>query len=765
MKYFAHTSADIAGKPLGKETWQELRDHLKGVAERARRFARPCQMAEEGESAGLLHDLGKYALRFQARLCNPKVIHGINHWAAGAACAIERRSWAVAFAVDGHHTGLPAFESSDARNVSEASTLREVAEKVRIPDEWKKFTGRCVEPLPELLERLRADGLTLPKLTARPVNDKFAEALRTRFLFSCLVDADRLDTAEHSNPGQEKARQAPALEPERALALLEQFLGEKSAPTAVNQLRARLLSDCLNKAEEPPGLFTLTAPTGSGKTLASLAFALRHIIHHNAALAADDPWRLRRIIMVIPFTSVIEQTARVFREVFEELGDDYVLEHHSAVAPRDTNPGPNKDAEDARLRRAQLATENWASPIVVTTNVQFFESLFASRPTDCRKLHNVARSVLLFDEVQTLPTGLLPSLLAAVRLLTQAEPYGATAVFMTATQPAFDRVAPKILPAGYRWEPCEISSDPEAMAHTMRRTRIVLPRPEETVTWAELAWQLSLHGQALCVVNTVKDARALFRLLPPEDRFHLSARMCPAHRLQTLTRIREHLTAGKPVRLVSTPLIEAGVDVDFPVAYRAYGPFDSIIQTAGRCNREGKNPEQCLVTVFRPSEGSLMPKGTEKAGKVTESFLVGKEPETLHQPETYSRYFEQLYSFSGPETAEADKVVELTQKLDFPAVAQEFRLIPEGTRRVIVKWGGGDGKELAEKLEKEKHLSYEECRRLQRLSISLHEGEFQKEQVKGVIYQPTEKWDFYLWNGNYDPDLGVCHAEDSAYSQ
>ena len=762
MKYFAHTAVNAAGKALGKETWQELRDHLHGVAERAGRFARPCQMEGEAGAAGLLHDLGKYTVRFQARLCNPAVIHGINHWAAGAACALEHRLWSVAFAVDGHHTGLPALYPSD---VSDARCLQDVREKMGVPEEWKQLTGGCVESLPELRECLRADGLTLPEAAARPFTDKFAEALRTRFLFSCLVDADRLDTAEHSNPGQEEERQAPALEPERALAILERFLKEKSALTAVNQLRSRLLADCLGKADQAPGLFTLTAPTGSGKTLASLAFALHHIIYHNAMLAADDPRQLRRIIVVIPYTSVIEQTASVFREVFKELGEAYVLEHHSATAPRETANEADKDAEDARLRRAQLATENWASPIVVTTNVQFFESLFAAHPTDCRKLHNVARSVLLFDEVQTLPTALLPSLLSAVNLLTQPEPYGATAVFMTATQPAFDRVAPTILPAGYEWKPREISSDPEAMAHTMRRTQIVLPGPEETVTWADLAEQLSAHAQALCVVNTVKDARALFRLLPMASRFHLSARMCPAHRLKTLNRIRAQLKSGAPVWLVSTPLIEAGVDVDFPVAYRAYGPFDSIIQTAGRCNREGKNPERCLVTVFRPSEGSLMPRGTEQAAEVTKSFLVGVDPETLHQPETYARYFEQLYTFSRPETAEADRVVKASQALDFPAVAEAFRLIPEGTRRVIVPWTGGDGKELAGKLERKKHLSREECRRLQRLSISLYEGEFQKERANGVIFQPAEKWDFYLWNGNYDPDLGVCHAEDDAYNQ
>ena len=335
---------------------------------------------------------------------------------------------------------------------------------------------------------------------------------------------------------------------------------------------------------------------------------------------------------------------------------------------------------------------------------------------------------------------------------------------MTATQPAFDRVAPKILPAEYKWEPREISSDPEALAHTMRRTRITLPGPEETVTWANLAEQISAHAQALCVVNTVKDARVLFRLLKPKGNcFHLSARVCPAHRSKTLDTIRARLKAREPVRLISTPVIEAGVDVDFSVAWRAYGAFDSIVQTAGRCNREGENLERCPVTVFRPSEESNLPPGTEQAAGATKSFLVDKDPEALHLPETYADYFEFLYTLKGPPKATADKVVELTEELDFPAVAEEFCLIPGGTWRVIVKWQEGRGKELAEKLEREHHLTREECRELQRLSISLYEAEFQQEWARGIIRQPTKKWDLYVWDVHYDEHIGACHAESEDY--
>lgn len=267
-------------------------------------------------------------------------------------------------------------------------------------------------------------------------------------------------------------------------------------------------------------------------------------------------------------------------ELFEhEFGPDYVLEHHSSVTPQERREDKGCDAEEKRLRRARLAAENWSSPLVVTTSVQFFESLFAHKPSDCRKLHNIARSVVLFDEVQTLPPRLMPSLLSAVRLLTQ-EPYGVTAVLMTATQPAFAS-AKAALP--YGWEPIPIESDRNALGETMRRTRIELPQQDDRVSWPALAIQLAAQTQALCVVNTTKDARELFRLLPSENRFHLSGRLCPAHRQEKLKTIRERLAAGLPCRLVSTQLIEAGVDIDFPIAYRALGPLDSIIQTAGRC--------------------------------------------------------------------------------------------------------------------------------------------------------------------------------------
>ena len=747
MTYYAHTALDDEGRPLPESSgrWQPLAVHLRNVATRARQFAEPLGLAAEAELAGLLHDLGKYADRFQARLRNP-AIHGINHWSAGARKAAEFKAL-LDYVIEGHHTGLPAH-----------CELQQSLLKMNDPQMARELTG-CSESVDELLRRFEADGLRLPSAAPRPGNDCFASALRARMLFSCLVDADFLDTESHFHPEAAQHRTAPNLQAEKALEILLAHLAQlqRTSPGGlVKAIRQRLLDDCLRAAEKPPGLFTLTAPTGSGKTLASLAFALKHARFHNARLPETDPHRFRRVIVVIPYTSIIEQTAQVYRNIFEPVfGPDYVLEHHSAVGPRENLEGPDRDAEEEQTRRARLAAENWAAPLVVTTSVQFFESLFSNRPADCRKLHNIARSIVLFDEVQTLPTTLVPSLLSAVRLLAQ-EPYGVTAVFMTATQPAFAS-AKAALP--YGWEPLEISSAPGAMADAMRRTQIILPKPKQACPWLEIAERMSEFRQVLCVVNTTKDARELFRLLPPENRFHLSARLCPAHRQEKLAEIRRRLAANEPCRLVSTQLIEAGVDLDFPVAFRALGPLDSIIQTAGRCNREGRYVEPRPVIVFRPKNGGLPPGSYAIAATATEGFL-DRHPDTpLDQPETYAKYFAELYRLLGCDSAEADPAFAASKAFDFPKAAAACRLIGDNTRSVLVKWGAGE--DLIAKLSRQKHLSPEEWRRVQRFSVNLYNAEFRHAQAKGYIIEAIK--DVWFWNSHYDDDLGACHPDLNDY--
>jgi len=737
--FYAHTAEDENGNPLPESSgkWQPLATHLRNVAALARQFAEPMGLAAEAEAAGLLHDLGKYSKRFQMRLSN-KSIHGVNHWTAGARKAAEFKAL-LEYAIEGHHTGLPGY-----------GELNQVLRKMNIPSCVGEITG-CEESVEELIRRFEADGLRLPANFSRPAKDCFANALRTRMLFSCLVDADYLDTERHFSPEMAKQRDAPEMNADAALDKLLNHIESlklKSTNETVGRIRQQLLEDCLSAALKSPGLFTLTAPTGSGKTLASLAFALKHISHHNSKLPANHPSRFRRIIVVIPYTSIIEQTARIYRDLFEPLfGPDFVLEHHSAVGPREENKASCVEEEDSYTYRARLASENWASPLIITTSVQFFESLFSNRPSNCRKLHNIARSVVLFDEVQTLPTNLVPSLLSAVSLLVRD--YGVTAVFMTATQPAFASVA---LP--YDWKAVEISSEPLAMADAMRRTNIILPPLNQTCSWKEIAGRMSNYPQALCVVNTTRDARELFQLLPVENRFHLSARLCPAHRQEKLNLIRKILSDSRNCRLVSTQLIEAGVDVDFPVAFRALGPLDSIIQTAGRCNREGRFAELQPVIVFCPENGGFPPGAYKAAAEKTREFLCRHSNAELHKPTFYAEYFSELYHLQGPENPEKDKVFKFSEEFDFPAAAAACSLIGNDTHSVLVKWR--DGEELIEKLRREKHLSPADWRRAQRFSINLHIGEFKQAQARGYIVEVIK--DVWFWNSQYDENLGACHA-------
>jgi CRISPR-associated endonuclease/helicase Cas3 len=647
--FFAHS---LEGRPL--EDWQHLEDHLGAVAERAGLYASEFRSTEWGRMAGLWHDFGKAQPGFQRY-----IIEGgerVDHASVGAALAYERDKnlgSLLAFLIAGHHGGLPNRLTDDQAT---RQTLAERVEKGRRllaevdRQSLSALRSLSVPQLPaELLPRTRAEGAA----AKRRID------LWLRMLFSCLVDADFLDTEAFCNPAQAAERGALRAAITELRQRLDDYLDglASAAPrTAVNGLRAEVLEGCRLAAGEKPGFFSLTVPTGGGKTLSAMAFALRHAEAHG----------LSRVIVAIPFTTIIEQNAEVYRRVF---GDANVVEHHSNIEP----------AKETQANR--LASENWDAPIVVTTNVQLFESLFASTPSQCRKLHNIARSIIVLDEAQTLPAGFLTPIMEIMRELVAT--YGCSIVLSTATQPALNQRP--ALPGGLE-RVREIVRDPAALADRLRRVSVEWPSSAVApVSWDDLAAEVRTLPQALVVVHRREDAAVLCRMLPEADRFHLSALMCAKHRTRVLADVRRALTQGECCRLVSTQLIEAGVDVDFPVVFRALAGLDSLAQAAGRCNREGRATTGRFVVFLAPTPP---PVGALRQGfGVTQAMLkaeAAESPLNLLAPDTFLEYFRRLYFHQD---LDVHQVQVERAELNFETVDRKVRLIADASRPVVVPFG------------------------------------------------------------------------------
>lgn len=677
--YFAHSADDRAH-------WEPLELHLRMVADRAARYALPFGAKNEARWIGLLHDLGKYSGLFLRRL------HGqerhLDHWSIGAWAAarkLGRDGIAAAAAIEGHHIGLQS---------AAPDCLRDLRSKI---DGSKRSDGcRTTSGDHELLlERFAADGLSLPEVFTSLCDQQLPQLVRmfdVRMLFSCLVDADYVETEAHfegQGEGRRRYRpEGPDLAARRAVETLDAHLDDLAAGSdaseRVRRLRADLRRACEEAAREKPGLFTLTAPTGTGKTLSMLAFALRHAFEHG----------LRRVVMVIPYLTIIEQTARVYRALFKGVFDDnYILEHHSLTESRHWPKGDEKDDENdpEHPRLARLLAENWDAPIVLTTNVQLLQSLFANRPRPCRKLHRLAQSVVLFDEAQTLPPSLAVPTLAALSRL--AERYGSSVVFSTATQPAFEQLDDDVramAPTG--WRPVELVPSSLGLFGRARRTRVLWGDLTVPVHWNELADELAGREQVLVIVNLKRHALSLLEdvgSLRLDGVSHLSTNLCPAHREQVLGEVRRRLEDGKPCRLVATQCVEAGVDVDFPTVFRALGPLEAIAQAAGRCNRRG-NLDHGEVVVFLPNDDGqrLYPPGYyENAAEVTRQMLADEDGGELDidDPETFREYYRKLYR----RTRIADSFPDLRKAIDtlsFVEVAKLYRVIAEDTIQVVVPY-------------------------------------------------------------------------------
>jgi len=620
-----------------------------------------------GRLAGLWHDAGKYQRAFQDMIGRDPEAHvktHVDHSTIGALIAQRSRALTVPFVVAGHHGGLPNSTS--------------------LADRLEDKAGFLVEA--------RRDGLPLDleqeSVPGPPswMTDRAQLSLWTRLLFSALVDADFLDTEKFYSGGAVRdLGSRPTLAELKAR--LDVYLARKVSkcePTPMNQMRARVLRYCRENAHHEPGPFTLTVPTGGGKTLASLAFALDHAIRHG----------LRRVIIVIPFTSIIEQTADVYRDA---LGSSAVLEHHTNVDP------------EQETRSNRLASENWDAPLIVTTSVQFLESLYSNRTSRCRKLHRIVNSLVLFDEVQTFPVQLLAPVKHLLREL--VDHYGTTTVFCTATQPVlFDGVR-------------EIVQEPaREFAVVADRCKILMPAGEEAITWDALASELRSHLRVLAIVHRRADAQVLAELTGA-DCLHLSARMCAEHRSAVLGEVKRRLANGDDCRLVATQLVEAGVDVDFPDVYRAFAGADSLAQAAGRCNREGKGSGRLHIFIAptRPPRGIL--RTAEQEARTM--WRLGSLD--LKSPATFVEYFRRLY---GHADNDARGVMSAEREQRFKDVADSFRLIDETGQPVVAPFGDWQARVEQVRL---LGVSRDRMRRLQRFVVNLYPQEVQQLSSAGAL--------------------------------
>ena len=658
--FFAHSAVG-----LEDSCWQPLQEHLLNVGRLAGQFGAAFGARQLGEVIGQLHDLGKYTTDFQSRLRGgPRVDHAT--WGARMAC--ERfgpLGTLLAYGIAGHHAGL-----ANGRDGLERSSLQDRLQ-LTLPTLdrcWQQEIALHDGPLapPEGFASTRSSG-------------QFQLAFLGRMVFSCLVDADFVDTEAFYQRVENRpfAPRGSDMSLTTLRSRLDQHLdklilngrqsrgGPNNEFFPVNKLRAEILSGVRSHAGDPTGVFSLTVPTGGGKTLASLAFALDHAIAHG----------LRRVIFVIPFTSIVEQTAAVFRDAFGDLGQAAVLEHHSAFVD---------DMRECRESRdkLKLAMENWDYPIIVTTSVQFFESLYAARPARCRKLHNIAGSVLILDEAQTLPLKLLRPCVAALEELTRN--YRTSVVLCTATQPALHR---DDFVGGFERAPTELAPDPAALFRQLERVTV---RHVGVLDDAALVEALSAREQVLCIVNNRRHARALFDAIAGESGArHLSTLMCAKHRREVLAEIRDDLKVGRPCRLVATSLIEAGVDVDFPIVLRAEAGLDSIAQAAGRCNREGRrraNESEVLIFASDP-EWAPPPELTQFA-QTTREVLRRHGEQPLSQA-AIKAYFTQLYWQKGEAELDAHNLLGMIEAgklagLPYEFLATKFRMIESVQLPVIV---------------------------------------------------------------------------------
>ena len=728
-EYIAHVKQGLDGR------WEThlLEEHLYEVAGLADKFAQSFDSKDWAYLAGLWHDLGKYRPAFQNHIrkssgyesdahINSEKNLNTSHASTGAVYAMEKLKdigRILAYVIAGHHAGLPDFEIDDGKG----RALKEI-----ISRDQSLLQEALWEKIPETIL-----GGGLPVLSSFVTPDELH--IWIRMLFSCLVDADFLDTERFMAPEKAENR-GQATSMKEMLSCYSEYMErfqKEQRKGAINSIRAEILEMCRVKANGKPGIYTMTVPTGGGKTLSSLAFALEHAVKHDK----------RRLIYAIPYTSITEQTAEVFRGVFEPLGD-VLIEHHSNTEP---------DKHEKETSWSRLAVENWDAPLIVTTTVQLFESLYASRTSRCRKLHNLVNSVIVIDEIQLLPPEQLNPIRHIVQSLSQH--YGVTFVMSTATPTGFEaQTSPfgKRLLGGIESE--EIIDAPKHYYRQLERVNFELPDDfGQKQSWDGISSELKTCNSVLAVVNTRKDARELWEKMP-KGTFHLSALMCAQHRSEAIQEIKNRLEHRQSTRVISTQLVEAGVDLDFPVVYRALAGLDSIVQAAGRCNREGRLDKGKVVVFVPPYEP---PKGLLTQARDTSVSLLHGFHGDIQSAETFRRYFDKFYA--EVKNHDANNVLDKLQRtadelqVQFRTAAQRFKMIDdEDTVSVIVRYGDNDSLlNVLAKGEPDRWL----LRKLQRYTVTLYKHQFEKMLRRGEIAEICQGFYAQSGSGIYHSTLGL----------
>lgn len=670
--YLAHSPTEES--PLG----QPLKEHLENVADLAAEFSRAFG-EKDGRICGLYHDIGKYSDAFQRRLAGSP--ERVDHSTAGALLLFAHKNVPAAMCIAGHHAGL-----------ADLGTKNDLADT---------FMAKINHARKEGLEDCSAWHREIPEEIPTGYENRpgIGNYFYIKMLFSALTDADWLDTEAYYLNRPLTGKQCDL----RDLAdRLDRYVAAWGTPTSeINRRRCLICEAAVKHAADPPGLFSMTVPTGGGKTVASMAFALNHAVKHG----------MRRIIYVIPYCSILEQTQTVFEEIF---GSKVITAHYSGADFDRPETGADTDIR-------AFSAENWEAPIILTTAVQFFESLFSNKPGRNRKLHNIAQSVIVFDEAQMLPVPFLRPCLSGICQL--VERYSCSAVLCTATQPAIEPILQEFLPEHSVRELCP---EPEEMYQAFRRVRYV---DDGELTDDELARQLLAREQVLCVVNSRRQAQALYRMLGSDDgNYHLSTMMIPFRRKEILREIRSRLREGKPCRVVSTSLIEAGVDVDFPEVFRALAGLDSVIQSGGRCNREGRRSrEESLVHIFRTE--AKAPQMLEQ--NISAAVHTLRLFEQADAPEAIREYFEfLLYRLKDRHQLDREEILSCAERLMFRTVSDRFRLIEGAGYTVYIPVG--DGAALAEKLRRGE-VNRQLMRQLDQYSVSVYRRYFEDLEQAGVL--------------------------------